>query len=172
MDWVLKIKRSVIHFQVIEHWSFKCDLLILFFPYSITGNNGGNRVPSWGSLLPLSLQRRGERWWLLLLFFISSTWLLLYSDDLEHLSFWVRPTGRLISVLCSVAVYEDEDELLWSPGTLPENKVRSFLSDVLSRTTDEKMGCDKPGTHVRDNEQVSLVQQYYSSTWPDFLFQW
>lgn len=56
------------------------------------------------------------------------------------------------------AVYEDEDELLWSPGTLPENKVRSFLSDVLSRTTDEKTaGGDKAGIHVRDNEQVSQV---------------
>lgn len=55
------------------------------------------------------------------------------------------------------AAYEDEDELLWSPGTLPESKVRSFLSEVLSRTTDEKTGCDKPGIHVRDNEQVSHV---------------
>lgn len=55
------------------------------------------------------------------------------------------------------AAYEEEDELLWRPGTLPESKVRSFLSDVLSRTTDEKTGCDKPGIHVRDNEQVSCV---------------
>lgn len=53
------------------------------------------------------------------------------------------------------AVYEDEDELLWSPGSMPESKVRSFLSEVLSRTTDVKTGCDKPGLHVRDNEQVS-----------------
>lgn len=53
--------------------------------------------------------------------------------------------------------YEDEDELLWSPGVIPESKVRSFLLDVLSRTTDEKLGCDKPGIHVRDNEQVCNV---------------
>lgn len=52
-------------------------------------------------------------------------------------------------------MYEDEDELLWSPGILTENKVRGFLSEVLSRTTDEKPACDKPGMHVRDNEQVS-----------------
>lgn len=50
--------------------------------------------------------------------------------------------------------YEDEDELLWSPGVIPESKVRSFLLDVLSRTTDEKLGC---GIHVRDNEQVCNV---------------
>uniref|UniRef100_A0A8C2WBQ1 Mesoderm induction early response 1, family member 3 b n=1 Tax=Cyclopterus lumpus TaxID=8103 RepID=A0A8C2WBQ1_CYCLU len=51
-------------------------------------------------------------------------------------------------------VYEDEDELLWSPSKLPENKVRTFLCDVLSRTTNEKTGCDKPWMHVRDNEQA------------------
>uniref|UniRef100_A0A7N8Y140 Mesoderm induction early response 1, family member 3 b n=1 Tax=Mastacembelus armatus TaxID=205130 RepID=A0A7N8Y140_9TELE len=62
-------------------------------------------------------------------------------------------------------VYEDDDELLWSPGTLPENKVRSYLSEVLSRTTDEKTGCDKPGTHVRDNEQAlyELVKCNYNT---------
>lgn len=53
--------------------------------------------------------------------------------------------------------YEDEDELLWSPGVIPESKVRSFLLDVLSRTMDEKPGYDKPGIHFRDNEQVSNV---------------
>lgn len=55
------------------------------------------------------------------------------------------------------AAYEDEDELLWSPGSLPESKVRGFLSDVSSRTADDKTGCDKPGIHVRDNERVSNV---------------
>lgn len=58
---------------------------------------------------------------------------------------------------CIVLVYEDEDELLWSPDRLSENKVRSFLSDVLVRTTDERTVYDKPGTHVRDDEQVSFV---------------
>uniref|UniRef100_A0A667XMS6 Mesoderm induction early response 1, family member 3 b n=1 Tax=Myripristis murdjan TaxID=586833 RepID=A0A667XMS6_9TELE len=62
-------------------------------------------------------------------------------------------------------VYEDEDQLLWSPGVLPENKVRGFLSDVLSRTTEEKTGCDKPGMHVRDNEQAlyELVKCNYNT---------
>lgn len=55
------------------------------------------------------------------------------------------------------AAYEEEDELLWSPGSLPESKVRGFLSEVSSRTGDDKAGCDKPGVHVRDNERVSNV---------------
>ncbi|XP_077378279.1 mesoderm induction early response protein 3 isoform X1 [Festucalex cinctus] len=50
--------------------------------------------------------------------------------------------------------YDDEDELIWSPGTLAENKVRNFLTDVVSRTTDEKVTHDK--LHVRDNEQALL----------------
>uniref|UniRef100_A0A667XN62 Mesoderm induction early response 1, family member 3 b n=1 Tax=Myripristis murdjan TaxID=586833 RepID=A0A667XN62_9TELE len=68
-------------------------------------------------------------------------------------------------VFCCCAVYEDEDQLLWSPGVLPENKVRGFLSDVLSRTTEEKTGCDKPGMHVRDNEQAlyELVKCNYNT---------
>lgn len=41
-----------------------------------------------------------------------------------------------------------------------ENKVKSFLSEVLSRTTDEKTGCEKPGMHIRDNEQVGHVFIY------------
>lgn len=55
------------------------------------------------------------------------------------------------------AAYEDEDVLLWSPGSLPESKVRGFLTEVVSRTANDKAGCDKPGIHVRDNERVSNV---------------
>lgn len=40
---------------------------------------------------------------------------------------------------------------------MPESKVRGFLSEVSSRTADDKAGCDKPGIHVRDNERVSNV---------------
>uniref|UniRef100_A0A8D2ZHR9 Mesoderm induction early response 1, family member 3 b n=1 Tax=Scophthalmus maximus TaxID=52904 RepID=A0A8D2ZHR9_SCOMX len=55
--------------------------------------------------------------------------------------------------------------LLWCPGTMAENKVRGFLCDVLSRTTEEKMGCDKPGMHVRDNEKAlhELVKCNYNT---------
>uniref|UniRef100_A0A3B4AP11 Uncharacterized protein n=2 Tax=Periophthalmus magnuspinnatus TaxID=409849 RepID=A0A3B4AP11_9GOBI len=61
--------------------------------------------------------------------------------------------------------YEEEDELLWSPATLSENKVRSFLIDVASRTFEEKLGCDKAGPHVRDNEQAlhELVKCNYNT---------
>ncbi|XP_037339152.1 mesoderm induction early response protein 3 isoform X1 [Pungitius pungitius] len=61
-------------------------------------------------------------------------------------------------------VYEDEDELLWSPSKLPESKVRTFLCDVLSRTTNEKTGSDKPWLHVRDDEQAlcELVKCNYN----------
>ncbi|XP_030215603.1 mesoderm induction early response protein 3 isoform X3 [Gadus morhua] len=51
-------------------------------------------------------------------------------------------------------VYEDDDELLWSPNMLAENKVRAFLVDVLSRIAEEKTGCDKPGLSVRDDEKA------------------
>uniref|UniRef100_A0A674NF09 Mesoderm induction early response 1, family member 3 b n=1 Tax=Takifugu rubripes TaxID=31033 RepID=A0A674NF09_TAKRU len=61
--------------------------------------------------------------------------------------------------------YEEDDQLLWSPGVIPESKVRSFLLDVLSRTTDEKLGCDKPAIHLRDNEQAlnELVKSNYNT---------
>ncbi|XP_028312963.1 mesoderm induction early response protein 3 isoform X1 [Gouania willdenowi] len=51
-------------------------------------------------------------------------------------------------------VYEDEDELVWSPCVLSEHKVKGFLSEVLSRTTDDRNCFEKTATHVRDNEQA------------------
>ncbi|XP_077571512.1 mesoderm induction early response protein 3-like [Stigmatopora nigra] len=59
--------------------------------------------------------------------------------------------------------YEDDDELMWSPGALTENKVKSFLMDMISRTTDEKTTHDK--LHVQDNEQalLELVQCNYNT---------
>lgn len=74
-----------------------------------------------------------------------------------HLYNLRRVRRSYLTVSSLLSAYEEEDELLWSPGTLPENKVRSFLSEALSRTTDERTGCDKPGIHVRDNEQVSAL---------------
>lgn len=67
-------------------------------------------------------------------------------------------------IACLYPAYEDDDELLWNPGSLPESKVRGFLSEVSSRTTDEKAGCDKPGIHMRDNERVSTVLTNYPSS--------
>uniref|UniRef100_A0A8C9WIM2 Mesoderm induction early response 1, family member 3 b n=1 Tax=Scleropages formosus TaxID=113540 RepID=A0A8C9WIM2_SCLFO len=61
------------------------------------------------------------------------------------------------SRLCSYAegerAYEDEDQLLWSPGVLPESKVRDFLREAGFRVTDGKTGIGE-GSHVRDNEQA------------------
>ncbi|KAG7276133.1 hypothetical protein CRUP_011809 [Coryphaenoides rupestris] len=51
-------------------------------------------------------------------------------------------------------VYEDADELLWSPDMLAENKVRAFLVDVSPRTAGDKAGCDKPALSVRDDEKA------------------
>uniref|UniRef100_A0A6Q2ZL53 Mesoderm induction early response 1, family member 3 b n=1 Tax=Esox lucius TaxID=8010 RepID=A0A6Q2ZL53_ESOLU len=51
-------------------------------------------------------------------------------------------------------VYEDDDQLLWSPDVLSESKVRDFLCEVLSQVTNEKAGSDMAGAHVRDNEQA------------------
>lgn len=58
--------------------------------------------------------------------------------------------------MCSCyAVYENEDELMWSPGVLSENKVKGFLSDAWSRTANDRTGNDKAAMSVRDNEQVN-----------------
>ena len=60
-------------------------------------------------------------------------------------------------------MYEDDDQLLWCPDLLSENKVRDFLSEASSGTTGEKTASDKLGTHVRDNEQVSV--QWMDPKW-------
>ncbi|KAL0979289.1 hypothetical protein UPYG_G00183240 [Umbra pygmaea] len=61
-------------------------------------------------------------------------------------------------------VYEDDDQLLWSPDVLSETKVRDFLYDVSSRTTHDQAGSDMAGAHVRDNEQAlyELVKCNYN----------
>ncbi|CAL9707536.1 unnamed protein product [Knipowitschia caucasica] len=61
-------------------------------------------------------------------------------------------------------VYELEDELMWSPCSLSESKVRSFLLDAALRATDEKLSCDR-GVTVRDNEQAlhELVKSNYNT---------
>ncbi|XP_076151223.1 mesoderm induction early response protein 1b isoform X1 [Alosa pseudoharengus] len=52
-------------------------------------------------------------------------------------------------------VYENDDQLLWNPEFLPENKVVEFLSEA-SRRTGEERGVDAipEGTHIKDNEQA------------------
>ncbi|XP_018609339.1 mesoderm induction early response protein 1-like [Scleropages formosus] len=52
-------------------------------------------------------------------------------------------------------VYENEDQLLWDPDLLPEDKVVEFLTEASKRTGEEK-GVDAipEGSHIKDNEQA------------------
>ncbi|NXY91487.1 MIER1 protein, partial [Alcedo cyanopectus] len=52
-------------------------------------------------------------------------------------------------------VYENDDQLLWNPDFLPEEKVIEFLKEASRRTGDEK-GLDAipEGSHIKDNEQA------------------
>lgn len=94
--------------------------------------------------------------------------------------FWLVPFWCWLCLFCVSyhPAYEEDDQLLWSPGVIPESKVRSFLLDVLSRTTDEKLGCDKPAVHLRDNEQVcndsipSFAVLYTAEAFSVLIFYW
>ncbi|KAF2978401.1 hypothetical protein EK904_005495 [Melospiza melodia maxima] len=52
-------------------------------------------------------------------------------------------------------VYENDDQLLWNPDFLPEDKVIEFLNEASRRTGEEK-GLDAipEGSHIKDNEQA------------------
>ncbi|XP_056680862.1 mesoderm induction early response protein 3 isoform X2 [Monodelphis domestica] len=52
-------------------------------------------------------------------------------------------------------VYENEDQLLWTPDVVLESKVKEYLVETSLRTGNEKP-VDKPseGAHTRDNEQA------------------
>uniref|UniRef100_A0A8D0E501 Mesoderm induction early response protein 1 n=1 Tax=Salvator merianae TaxID=96440 RepID=A0A8D0E501_SALMN len=52
-------------------------------------------------------------------------------------------------------VYENDDQLLWNPDSLPEEKVLEFLNEASKRTGDER-GIDAipEGSHIKDNEQA------------------
>lgn len=50
-------------------------------------------------------------------------------------------------------VYEEEDQLLWCPDVLSECKVKDYLRDALSHSTDDSTENSTP-EHIRDNEQV------------------
>lgn len=70
---------------------------------------------------------------------------------------WVKLcTNGSYKNLC--LVYENEDQLLWNPDFLPENKVVEFLCDASKRTGEEK-GLDAipEGSHIKDNEQVGCI---------------
>uniref|UniRef100_A0A2D4NIZ9 Mesoderm induction early response protein 1 n=1 Tax=Micrurus spixii TaxID=129469 RepID=A0A2D4NIZ9_9SAUR len=52
-------------------------------------------------------------------------------------------------------VYENDDQLLWNPDYLTEDKVIEFLNEASRRTGDER-GIDAipEGSHIKDNEQA------------------
>ncbi|KAM4710452.1 LOW QUALITY PROTEIN: mesoderm induction early response protein 3 [Discoglossus pictus] len=53
-----------------------------------------------------------------------------------------------------LSTYEHEDQLLWSPDVLPENKVKEFLYTI-SRTSNERVMDRIPdGVLIKDNEQA------------------
>ncbi|XP_059845360.1 mesoderm induction early response protein 3-like isoform X2 [Hypanus sabinus] len=67
--------------------------------------------------------------------------------------------AEIPSTLCKYKdgdkVYENEDQLLWTPYLLPESTVKEFLHEVAKKSTDEKgVGTIPEETHVRDNEQA------------------
>ncbi|CAK6441233.1 unnamed protein product [Pipistrellus nathusii] len=52
-------------------------------------------------------------------------------------------------------VYENDDQLLWDPEYLPEDRVIIFLKDASRRTGDEKgVEAIPEGSHIKDNEQA------------------
>lgn len=58
--------------------------------------------------------------------------------------------------LCTV--YENEDQLLWDPGVLPETEVEEFLYRAVKRRWQEVAGPQLPaGEPVRDSEQVGVT---------------
>ncbi|XP_030630004.1 mesoderm induction early response protein 1b [Chanos chanos] len=64
------------------------------------------------------------------------------------------PTG-LCKYKENEKMYENDDQLLWNPQFLPENKVVEFLTEASRRTGEEK-GVDAipEGSHIKDNEQA------------------
>lgn len=62
----------------------------------------------------------------------------------------------------ALAVYENDDQLLWNPECLPEEKVVEFLTEASRRTGEEK-GVDAipEGSHIKDNEQVTAAVRHH-----------
>ncbi|XP_030427638.1 mesoderm induction early response protein 1 isoform X3 [Gopherus evgoodei] len=52
-------------------------------------------------------------------------------------------------------VYENDDQLLWNPDYLTEDKVIEFLNEASKRTGDERgLEAIPEGSHIKDNEQA------------------
>lgn len=56
---------------------------------------------------------------------------------------FLNKTNKIFTLACSpqtlfLVVYENEDQLLWNPECLPEDKVVEFLAEASKRTGEEK----------------------------------
>lgn len=66
-------------------------------------------------------------------------------------------------LLISNLVYENDDQLLWNPELLPEEKVVEFLAEASKRSGEEAgVHAIPEGSHVKDNEQAGLHLMAYS----------
>uniref|UniRef100_A0A8B9KY45 Mesoderm induction early response protein 3-like n=1 Tax=Astyanax mexicanus TaxID=7994 RepID=A0A8B9KY45_ASTMX len=63
-------------------------------------------------------------------------------------------------------VFEEEDQLLWSPDVLSEKKVEDYLREALSRSTDSGTENSTFRGHIQDNEQAlyELVKCNYNTS--------
>lgn len=65
-------------------------------------------------------------------------------------------------------VYENEDQLLWSPSVLPEREVEEFLYRAVKRRWQEMAGPQIPeGEVVKDSEQVGTTCWAADRGWSD-----
>lgn len=63
-------------------------------------------------------------------------------------------------------VYENEDQLLWSPSVLPEREVEEFLYRAVKRRWQEMAGSQIPeGEVVKDSEQVGVTHWAAAGEW-------
>ncbi|KAG8542576.1 hypothetical protein GDO81_026473 [Engystomops pustulosus] len=57
----------------------------------------------------------------------------------------------------SPKVYENDDQLLWNPDFVVEDRVIDFLNEASRRTGEEKgLEAIPEGAHIKDNEQLSV----------------
>ena len=90
--------------------------------------------------LPLSCQHFGSKYKLFVPYVLTKTCLNL---------------ALFLTLYFTNLVYENDDQLLWDPEYLPEDKVIVFLKDASRRTCDEKgVEASPEGSHIKDNEQV------------------
>lgn len=66
--------------------------------------------------------------------------------------------GCPLPLLPLSTVYDNEDQLLWSPSVLPEREVEEFLYRAVKRRWQEMAGPQVPeGEVVKDSEQVGAA---------------